>query len=330
MSHLTFHLGAHRTGTTFLQFTVAANRKIFAAAGWDVVDLARDQPDVADAARRLRRLGRSPDPADEETFQAYFAGLATSERPTFLSSEVMLGTVDLSGQPRPYAAATAMLTRLQSAVGSARVAFSVRDFGGFLESTYHILVYSGLSQPFEAYLADIDLAGLSWLPTLDAIAEAFGAENLVWWSFEDFVVDARAHVGGLIRHLTGVEVARFRKDKRNGSFRGVGLEAARLLNDVLSEEDAPLALEQKKWLRRRVRRRALALGGPKIRLLDKGLRAELSARYEEELAVLDARYGAQRFRQPRAAGEAASSTATDAPKPVEPMAPVPAKTLTPA
>lgn len=187
-----FHLGAHRTGSTYIQEVFAANRSLF--DNEDIFfEYFHEVKGLRKTAIKARKLARQE---NNEAFKASFQPVAnyltrTCSKPNqtvFLSYEGLLGEIDLSASRLIYPASRTILEEVKSVIQDKDVtlAFCVRNYTDFIESTYKYNVRDGISKKFDAYLDDIDLDNVSWLPVIEALVDVFGKSKVLVWSFENF------------------------------------------------------------------------------------------------------------------------------------------------
>lgn len=192
-----FHVGGHKTATTYMQSRLRDNRERLAEAGIDFVDLWATTPDAAayraslrgalegrsvnrtrqgEATRRLREIVASGCPDGPST-----------GRLLVLSCEVPLGNYTPSAGLYPHARSG--LESVVDAFPGAEITFffCFRRFDRFLESGYIQRVLGRHeTRAFDEYLATIDTAGMSWIPVIGAMESLVGPGKVATWAYEDF------------------------------------------------------------------------------------------------------------------------------------------------
>ncbi|HEY3605651.1 MAG TPA: hypothetical protein VGL04_13345 [Sporichthyaceae bacterium] len=225
------HVGAHKTGTTVLQKYLSAHEAELRAKG--VYYLRRSQlaryagwgerlvEDPAPLAARLRKFRADP------RFRVLIG-----------SNENLMGRPFPKrgdGQLYPQAARnTAALRKALRGTGC-KIVLSVRPQPDFLESYYLQTVHQGRDEPFEEWLARVDLTALSWRPMVTSLQEAFGPKRVV-------VVDFRLIKAGqeaYLRHLLSRVDPHWDHDvhfteSRNRSISERGLQMALAANQHLA------------------------------------------------------------------------------------------------
>lgn len=199
------HMGAHKTGTTFLQNLLKANRTALQEQG----------------TFNLRGPGRHPfwhywQDGDKVAFQErravfcrQFMRAARNHRNVIYSSETMFGTSDLAGIKRLYPNANATFRALARTLRDldVRIIFYVRRQDDFVEATYlnriqtlatspHLDHVALLRNPdwaeFRAYIDAFPIKALNWLDLIQRAASVFGTDALIVRPFESAAKDSQA------------------------------------------------------------------------------------------------------------------------------------------
>lgn len=233
------HLGAHKTGTKYQQAWLAANREFLAAQGSRFIPGRRIRADV----RRWRwNPSREKIPASLPKLFAELTNLR--RRSCVLSWEGMLGPMDLSATRTIYPNSRVILEVLRDHLrdSNTKVAYAVRDYGGWVESSYKWMVRLERSYTFEEYMEGVELDALTWVTTVTAMRELFGAENTLVWSHEAYRRDSATGMEELLRFLYGAdvdfsEVKRLDSEERNVSPNAKGCEFARGVHHLLEQSD---------------------------------------------------------------------------------------------
>lgn len=191
-----FHVGAHKTGTSVVQSYLRDNARrlrrhrlvylhrtaMNGFVGWGEKLVADPGP----LSRRLEQIQRTP------WFRAVIA-----------SHENTLGRPFVDGVPGLYPRAGEIIPALQRVLKPyrAKVFLSIRPQVEFVESYYLQLIHQGGRRPFQDWLADIDLDALSWRPTVAALTEAFGADQVEILDFRRLQRDQEAYVRDFFRRI---------------------------------------------------------------------------------------------------------------------------------
>lgn len=235
MADVYLHLGAHKTGTKHLQRWLAENREFLRAQDSVFIPGRRIQPDV-------RRWRWKPSRDEIPPSLPRLLGRLTSrpERSCVLSWEGMLGLMDLKRSPGIYPGARVVLEVLHDLLETSdtKIAFTVREYGSWVESGYRWLVRHAKSATFESYMAKVDPDELSWVPVVTAMREIFGEDMVLVRSYEAYRRDSSAGDKDLLTFFYGpdVDFALLKEpsaEERNVSPNAKGLEFARAAHHVL-------------------------------------------------------------------------------------------------
>jgi hypothetical protein len=313
---LFLHLGAHKTATTFIQHNLRANQKLFMASGWQFVHMKWHHPDVHNSVVRRRKKNPTELPRRHGRLIKMFTDLSESDRNILFTSEDLLGSMTIkSGQI--YPAHELNIQRLRESIPAAvkpTVAFSIRDFGGFIESTYNWFVARGMTDSIENYTSAVDPSTVSWRGTVRCLVDTFGEENVRIWTYEDFKTAPNAYIKYLV-DLAGIEIESPLKIPRsapmNVSYAANTIPVAVELNRALETMD--FTKDDKQDFRAKMRGLLAELPLPDKRasLLPEALRSALSDRYEKEVAEMRAKWPSVFVRlQPEPAPATNKATAT--------------------
>lgn len=286
-----FHVGAHKTATTYIQSCLRANQDYLQAQGIRFVDLWERCEDTS-AYRDSLRLAVEGDAVDGEKLREASGRLRAlvDERvggdppdgPLILSFENALGDYDLS-RGGIYPRADIALTHIFNAFPDARIKifFSFRCFDRFLESGYMQRVYSRLeTRTFKQYLADVDVDAMHWMSVIRALESVAGTSSLVAWDYDDFF-PGEGKVWSALLGRDDWEAILFEPAARvNPSLSKRGLRYMRRINKFVAPEDAPR-------FRRFVKRNFGVQTGRKLpTLLEPDMRERLITQYEREQAII--------------------------------------------
>lgn len=162
MNKLIFHIGAHRTATTFLQRVLTRDSEKLKSIG---IQFARMPRDVSPKVNALSELASGFEVAIEDAAEAFVHSFKNTPGTVLLSWEAMLGadpfsTGQLYGQRGPY---LELLERIQSQLGcDFSVSLSIRRQDQLIRSWYAQRVKTGYAAEPEEYLTGIDFSSLDW------------------------------------------------------------------------------------------------------------------------------------------------------------------------
>ncbi len=296
---LVLHLGAHKTATSLLQKYMqsrpAEMQRVRAVAvrrgasndliGWGGVpgrrpELLREA--VLAAGRRPYRIaGKYALPSG----LAAFAGL--TPRTVVVSHENSLGR-PFRGTGRPlYPHAATCAQGLAGSVGdlTSRVVYYIRSQDEFLESYYLQTIHQGGTDRFRDWLAGVDTAQVSWVPVVDGLVAAFGAERVVVRDFAEIRQGQNEFIASFLRTCDPrIEPRVDFPARKNRSISQHGLDVALAMNPLLAN-----------WEERHLARVFLQnhfnnTTGPRPVLLDEDEKATIRERYAAENADLVARF----------------------------------------
>lgn len=166
MKQLVFHVGAHRTATTFLQRTFKRNATALAEQGVTYVPM---DPDVAKAIDPHK-----PGAADTADVARWLAALWSEDAPTVLMSwEAMIGLpyqgAGLYGGRRHFLAILAKAAVVAGRELSTVLTFRRQD--DFLNSYYGLMIKAGYDVTPDEFKDKFDWAALGWRPVYSSLAE---------------------------------------------------------------------------------------------------------------------------------------------------------------
>jgi hypothetical protein len=276
---MTFHIGAHKTGTSVLQSVLAANRQRL-----------RD--------RRVVYLGRplldgfAKNAADRDPHSGPLA-VRLAEVAARGDTDVVIGSCEnVIGPPftrdstalYPLAGSRARALRAVLDTYDATIVVSIRPQSEFLESYYLQTINQGGYDTFGQWLGRRDLEQLSWLPVLDAIRTGFAGKPVRVLDFR-LLRDRgpQAYLDeflGLCGTGTGIEISGPERD--NASLSARGLQIALAINPLIEGKSEQTAT--RKFLQENFSNRSF----PRPVLLSDEQRADLDRRYAADYtATLD-------------------------------------------
>ncbi|HEY1836301.1 MAG TPA: hypothetical protein VGG36_01485 [Rhizomicrobium sp.] len=295
MSRVFLHLGAHKTATTFIQANFIANRAALEAQGWKLLHPESDNRAVRNCFLEMRKGHVLPADA-QKRLDDFFASIRAGSENFFLSSEAILGAMSVKGSNgRIYPNHAAMLKIVTEALRNKDVAvgFCVRNFPDYLESSYSWLVMRGATYDFQRYVRDVFVAKLTWLPIVENMIETLGEERVHLWTYEDFKTNPAGSVIAIMNAATidSSNLAIAVKEPRNVSVPPDTNPVAVLWNKVLKTRNT-LPKKRQQALRMEMQKTLAKVSRPAgmKRLLSKERRAELTASYEKEIAIMRERW----------------------------------------
>jgi len=300
MAEIYLHAGAHKTGTTYFQHCLENSPEFFAQQDCTLVQ----HPDfggeilphdvVPDMVGWRRNPLDVPPPESLVRFLDHLKGLPTTS--VLWTYEGFLGEMNLTETPALYGRAPGIVESLGRLVEGTptRIAFTVRSFPDFIESSYKWVIRNNRSIRFERYLQEIDFDRLSWRPAVEALRDTFGKDALVT-SYERYRADSPAGNHEILRHFFGptVDLSLFNNlenTTHNRSPHRKGLEFARVVHAALRKSEV-LSLEDRRYINRIlipfINETFTEQFDPEPPvLMDPALRRDLHARYVEECADL--------------------------------------------
>lgn len=290
------HLGAHKTGTTFVQTNLASGQDFFERNGWRFIFLNRENPEVY---RHLMRNHKRNKDGEWRVLAKFLKEVREGDKNVMISSENLLGRMSLRMTGGIYTHHEQMIERLKSGLDGAEVgvAFSIRNYADYIESTYQWQIVAGRYDKFEAYLEQVMTDEMSWPAVAESLVSAFGAENVFLSTYEMFRRALTEYIAAMLDRagLPGTEFQCQHTGALNTSFSKGALGYAAHWNEVVSRRD-DLTKDQRKWLRFHIRN---ILGdifpltdATKPRLLPDALRAQLSGVYEAHVADMKQKWPA--------------------------------------
>ena len=302
------HVGAHRTGSTHFQITMGNNRRILARASCRFIHLQK-VPGFTRSMLRMRKGAEARFNSADRRFGKFAARYQriladhADAKVLLLTAEGQLGEMGFSRRRAAlYPAHGEIIRELAKLLSGRRVvaALSIRSYDGYVESTYkHMVRSSRQVLPFRSYAKQADLPGLTWLPIVEALIEAFGQESVVVWSYEAYAADLPRFYAWLFRTL-GLEVAPetfgVHGKPRNPSPSTGLLIVQRAINRVVAatlprKRSVRVARKWNTWLGQRLAdhmRSKPSVMGSKPSLLPEGLKRQLAARYSADLKRIGA------------------------------------------
>lgn len=245
MKNLIVHVGAHKTGSTFLQNTMKNNLKLLRenAVGYFGGEDARVNftRNIVYPAVGLRESAqtRGDFVSQARSLLEEKAGDTTS---LFLSNENVLGYCDLTlneGLIYPKAKSVFEFISELSGDWNVKIVYFIRGYSDFIESTYVQKIKEGFSYTFEKYKRLCHPEKISWVESVDAARALFGEDNVTLVKYEDFRNDQIEILDKVLSTLpdSPIELEVDAGKTVNPSYSNIALELARMANSVLRKTD---------------------------------------------------------------------------------------------
>lgn len=244
---LVIHIGAHKTGSTFIQKTFNENIELLSGngiayfGGSDArVKLTRN---IIYPAVGLRGVGEGGGDYKSKC-RDIVKNRAGDHGSIFLSNENILGFCDLiasDGYIYPESDKVLSFLNCLTEEWDVKFVYFIRNYGDFLESTYIQKIKEGRSYDFGHYKKVCDINKMSWLDSIENLKINFGSENVTIIKYEDFKNSQAKCVNNIIS-LLGGDGLDLKVDPNlnvNPSYSEVALELARQGNSILPKGDVP-------------------------------------------------------------------------------------------
>jgi hypothetical protein len=295
------HFGAHKTGTSYLQHVFAKNKRFFKKQNSLFIHPRYGEDAAIRALKKWQRGDFSHTPAPR-AFTDYFDKLsALGKESVFVSSESLLGTMNLAATKQIYPAARIVMKTIKNQLSDQqiKVAFSMRNYADFIESTYKWKVGDGLPLSFDDYLAQIDLKQLSWNEVIQALIDVYGKENVIVWEYENYRRNPEDIHQKLLHFFYGndisIKISYPKFTTINVSPNEKYLMANRAFNEAVASLDF-LSGKQKRQIRTQLHallRDTIKDDNARPVLLDATTRKTLDARYKNDLSKMKKLLGKQ-------------------------------------
>lgn len=243
-----FHVGAHKTATTYIQSRLRSNKQRLRNEGITFVDLWAKREEEANYRKTLK-AALEGDQADERKaaqasrqLREIVSNATSSEQSVVLMSyENVLGDFDLTKNGVPYPHAEQAVDHIVQAFpdSDVKIFFAFRSLDRFLESGYVQRVCTRLeTRKFREYVDQVDTDSLSWIPVVQAMASTVGHENVVAWGYEDFVANEHPVWNALLCRDDANAALVSPAKKTNNSLSSKGLKYMRGINRLATAADA--------------------------------------------------------------------------------------------
>lgn len=280
MPALHLHLGAHKTGSTFLQKSFLANLESLDSAGVAYAPLAEVRTEVTPAILR-RHAWRTGGGDARSQCREFLASALKDRRLLLLSDENLLGSpYRFSKRKVMYPKASRNIKALADLVGGntdITIYLAVRDYASWLESAYLQLLKRKQLIPFADFVRPIRLESLSWLALLRRLSAAVPRADLVVWRYESFLEDNLFLASRLSQSL-GIPGLKLVSSRGNPSFSAIAHEVLMTCRSRgIQDRHLPGLM---KYLRKNL---TVADGYPRAAFLRQQVAQSLSARYRLHL-----------------------------------------------
>lgn len=190
---LHIHLGAHKTGSTSLQFHLRKNEARFADAGMAYIPMPEFRKRYSAYLNRIenrypafiRLLSRSI----ESRFRDQLAPLSGSSLVVISDENLLGGLAPIAARHRLYPHAVRMVGAVKHAVGpnDARYFLCIRNYPEFIVSMYlHLVIQGRRVPPLESVAADFLGGARGWAEVVADVAKVVGADRLTVWTYEHY------------------------------------------------------------------------------------------------------------------------------------------------
>lgn len=239
------HLGAHKTGSTFIQNTMKENLNLLSGQGVAYfggedarINFTRD---IVYPAAGLRASELSYDELLINC-RRLLHEKAEKHRALFISNENILGYCDLiksGGYIYPRSSSVLVFLREVLVEWDVKVHFFIRNYADFIESTYIQKIKEGLHYEFEEYRRVCTIEKISWVTAIEDIWSCFGEENVRIVKYEDFKCDQEKYLDYALGALgcSGVKLNFTKERDVNPSYSAVALDLAKHANKILKQND---------------------------------------------------------------------------------------------
>lgn len=243
------YAGAHKTGSTTLRYYFDQHFDELRGGGVYFAKRALRENQVDPLHNYFRALWHSPD-EDTAVASARVRLAEIFSKPgvhtLLIVNPTLLGNPFHPPSEALYPSADRIVHGLSRIFSDydVELIYFVRDFSGFVPSFYCQEIRKGGSISFKHYTRQISWEGLSWVPTVNLLRDAFGAEKVHVYDYEDLSRDYCGTIQNVFSPflpagLLPVE----RPTTRNTGFGGLVLDYYRLIN-WLAKTLAPARYER--------------------------------------------------------------------------------------
>ncbi|MCF3638584.1 hypothetical protein LXM94_01195 [Rhizobium sp. TRM95111] len=234
------HLGAHKTGTSFLQKVLRDNRAVLAANGILVPDLSELRAGFTPRFDRAVRLGGVAARLSEPLLAAHLRPLipaAGAARLAIVSDENLSGVINDNTKGRGLYPAAALRAKTLAHLLSAHEVHwyvCIRNYADYLVSAYLQGASRRKMPDFDAYLADCMRSERGWADWVRDLVDLAGPDRVTVWTYERFRRSPQA-IFDAIAPNSGLSITEGLASLRiNASLTAKGQTVMRLLDGHLS------------------------------------------------------------------------------------------------
>jgi len=277
---LSIHLGAHKTASTHLQFSLRQIQDRLSEAGVFYADPAQLR-DALPLALALAQGARSK--AARECQRQFEAARATHEALLISEENILGGTHRTNMYSRwgtLYSHAPKRLRQVIAMAGteSATIYLAVRDPAGFHVSAFALQLSLGNEIELDPYLGGRDPARVRWSGLVKRLAAVESVGRIVVWRYEDYAAIRPRLLDRLVPSSLVAEVPE--PAPRNVSVTQPGYEWYRERAMIDTQSDLRVLFRR---ARQKFPREA---GHPPLRLLDDEVHARSAYIYAAEIAAI--------------------------------------------
>ena len=284
------HFGAYKTATTYIQTNFENSPELFEKR--DSV-FRVPYPTRDPAMQRLMTWHRGewqkePLPKEFKDFMNDFRYIDNES--ILMSSECFLGGMSLRNTKTIFPAHETVMKLIKETYHDKeiKVAFSIRDYCSYIESSFNFLVKTGKEfrvSSFDEFLKGINLAHVSWVPVVKSMVDIFGKENVFLWEYDKFKKEPESLNLKLLHffygdNVTDGEINYARSDKVNASLSDEALNIILKINKIVFAIDK-LTHKEKLALQTSIRKvvETTVSNSTKPKLLSLNVQKELEKRY---------------------------------------------------
>lgn len=285
---LHIHLGAHKTGSTSLQFHLRKNEARFADAGMAYIPMPEFRKGYSAFLNRIEN--RYPafisllSPMIESRFREQLVPLSGSSLVVISDENLLGGLAPIAAKHRLYPHAVRMVSAVKRAAGpnDAHYFLCIRNYPEFIVSMYlHLVIQGRRVPPLESVTADFLGGARGWAEVVADVAKVVGAGRLTVWTYEHYR-DAPSAVLDVL--APGVPVELFVPPGNlaiNRSLTAKGWQVMEALQDILTRTElASMGTLMRKF--------PFEEPNPKVVLDDPAALAELDDKYRRDKIAIAA------------------------------------------
>lgn len=246
MAKVLLHLGAHKTGTTFIQEVMRKNSKLLLEQGVSYLGgrearegFTRDL--IYPAVGLNKNINKSREALVGDA-RGYLRAAMSEGEDLLFSNENVLGFCNLKANAgKIYPRASEISSFLEDVFKGydVQVVFFVRSYSDFIESTYIQKIKEGETFSFDDYIESTEVTAVSWQNCLAALSNSFGKKSIKVVSYESFKERQREVILGMLSFFEGSfdELKLDSSNNINMSYSDVALRLATIGNSFLDKGD---------------------------------------------------------------------------------------------